>query len=98
MTVMEIAALDAILTAHAGDLGRDFTPYRNHCYRVANLCLLRASADPGPSPPARSTRQSGTAPRTTTARALASAGGATRSSSSDGGDLARQLRLQQPGL
>jgi len=46
MTVVEIARLDAILTAHAGDLGRDFTPYRNHCYRVANLCLSQISADP----------------------------------------------------
>ena len=46
MPLTEIARLDAILTAHAGDLGGDFTPYRNHCYRVANLCLSQVSVDP----------------------------------------------------
>ena len=38
--------LDALLQAHAGVLGRDFTAYRNHAYRVANLCLARPSSDP----------------------------------------------------
>ncbi len=46
MPLTEIARLDAILTAHAGDLGGDFTPYRHHCYRVANLCLSQVPADP----------------------------------------------------
>jgi hypothetical protein len=42
----KLAALDAILAAHASDLGEDFTPYRNHCYRVANLCLSQVSGEP----------------------------------------------------
>jgi hypothetical protein len=46
MPLMEIATLDAILTAHASDLGNDFTPYRNHAYRVTNLCLSQAAGDP----------------------------------------------------
>ena len=36
-----LATLDAILHDHAADLGADFTPYRNHAYRVAHLCLGR---------------------------------------------------------
>jgi hypothetical protein len=46
MPLTEIAALDAILDAHAGDLGDDFTPYRHHCYRVANLCLSQVAGGP----------------------------------------------------
>jgi hypothetical protein len=46
MPLTEIARLDAIVAAHAGDLGGDFTPYRNHAYRVANLCLSQVSGDP----------------------------------------------------
>jgi hypothetical protein len=41
----EIATLDALLMGHATLLGDDFTPYRNHTYRVANLCIAQASAD-----------------------------------------------------
>jgi hypothetical protein len=37
-----IATLDTILQAHATALGRDFTAYRNHAYRVANFCLALA--------------------------------------------------------
>ena len=33
-----IDAIDRVLDAHAAALGGDFTAYRNHCYRVANLC------------------------------------------------------------
>jgi hypothetical protein len=40
----QIATLDALLEAHAADLGHDFTPYRNHTYRVANLCIAQSSA------------------------------------------------------
>lgn len=46
----EIAILDDVLRAHAGELGDDFTPYRNHTYRVANLCVAlspHATNDPG---------------------------------------------------
>jgi hypothetical protein len=38
----DIATLDAILQAHATVLGRDFTAYRNHAYRVANFCVALA--------------------------------------------------------
>jgi hypothetical protein len=38
----EIATLDTILQAHATQLGNDFTRYRNHCYRVANLCVAQS--------------------------------------------------------
>lgn len=40
-----LAVLDAILDDHAHALGRDFHPYRNHAYRVANFawCLLPGS-------------------------------------------------------
>jgi HD domain len=40
----EIPTLDALLNAHAPQLGDDFTPYRNHTYRVANLCAAQTSA------------------------------------------------------
>ncbi len=39
MLVTEIAILDDLLAAHASELGDDATAYRNHTYRVANLCL-----------------------------------------------------------
>jgi hypothetical protein len=39
----EIAILDEILDAHRAAIGRDFTAYRNHAYRVANLCIAIAS-------------------------------------------------------
>ena len=42
----EIAELDDVLDAHAPALGRDFAGYRNHAYRVMNLCLaLSPSGD-----------------------------------------------------
>ncbi len=41
-----IATIDALLDAHAGELGSDFTGYRNHTYRVANLCIALSSDDP----------------------------------------------------
>ncbi len=41
-----VATLDGLLEAHAGVLGRDFTAYRNHAYRVMNLCVAQSSRDP----------------------------------------------------
>ena len=38
----EIAAIDTVLLAHKRALGDDFTGYRNHTYRVANLCVAFA--------------------------------------------------------
>jgi hypothetical protein len=45
MLLTEIVTLDELLHAHAASLGRDFTSYRNHTYRVANLCLALAPGD-----------------------------------------------------
>lgn len=42
----EIATLDGLLQAHAGELGGDFTAYRNHTYRVVNLCAVQSSGGP----------------------------------------------------
>jgi hypothetical protein len=41
-----IATLDELLHAHAEALGRDFAAYRNHTYRVVNLCVAQSSSDP----------------------------------------------------
>ncbi|HEX6903317.1 MAG TPA: HD domain-containing protein [Thermoanaerobaculia bacterium] len=46
MPLTEIAALDGLLRAHAAQLGDDFTAYRNHTYRVVNLCAALSSKDP----------------------------------------------------
>ena len=43
-----IGALDALLDAHAAVLGSDFAAYRNHAYRVANLCVAQSAAAPQP--------------------------------------------------
>lgn len=45
MLLREIAVLDEVLHAHASALGRDFTAYHNHTYRVANLCLALTARD-----------------------------------------------------
>ena len=42
IVLTEIATLDEILKDHATQLGDDFTRYRNHCYRVANLCIAQS--------------------------------------------------------
>jgi hypothetical protein len=42
----EIATLDELLEAHRAELGKDFTAYRNHTYRVVNLCAGLSSSDP----------------------------------------------------
>jgi len=46
MLLTEIATLDELLQAHAAELGNDFTAYRNHTYRVVNLCAALSSSDP----------------------------------------------------
>jgi HD domain len=40
-----IPTADRLLEAHAGDLGRDFAAYRNHVYRVVNLCAAIVPLD-----------------------------------------------------
>lgn len=47
MLLKEIATLDEVLDAHAAELGGDFTAYRNHTYRVVNLCAALSTEDPG---------------------------------------------------
>ena len=43
MTLLtELGALDEVLRAFADALGDDFVAYRNHAYRVANLCVALA--------------------------------------------------------
>ena len=37
--ITEIPIIDRVLDRHAADLREDFTAYRNHAYRVVNLCL-----------------------------------------------------------
>src|SRR5499433_1182773 len=34
-----LPTVEAVLNDHASELGHDFIAYRNHVYRVANLCL-----------------------------------------------------------
>ena len=46
MLLTEIPQLDELLAQHAADMGSDAVPYRNHTYRVANLCVSFASRDP----------------------------------------------------
>jgi hypothetical protein len=38
MLLTEIAIVDDVLQQHAPAIGRDLTAYRNHVYRVLNLC------------------------------------------------------------
>jgi hypothetical protein len=46
MLLTEIATLDELLDAHAAALGKDFMAYRNHTYRVVNLCAALSSREP----------------------------------------------------
>jgi len=41
-----VPTIDEVLHVHASKLGRDFTAYRNHVYRVVNLCTAMMK-DPG---------------------------------------------------
>jgi len=41
----EIPTLDRVLEAHAAELGSDFIAYKNHTYRVVNLCVAFCSGD-----------------------------------------------------
>src|SRR5262249_28347060 len=37
--ITRLPTVEAVLEGHASELGRDFIAYRNHVYRVVNLCL-----------------------------------------------------------
>jgi HD superfamily phosphohydrolase YqeK len=39
-----IAVLDRVLEEHAEELGEDLAGYRNHAYRVVNLCMALGPA------------------------------------------------------
>ena len=43
--ITEVQTLDSILNAHAHAIGGDFVAYRNHAYRVLNLCIAFAPAE-----------------------------------------------------
>lgn len=42
LPLARIETIDALLDAHAAEIGRDMTLYRHHAYRVANLALFLA--------------------------------------------------------
>jgi hypothetical protein len=46
MLLTAIPIVDEVMQAHASALGGDYVTYRNHAYRVANLCRLLADPDP----------------------------------------------------
>jgi hypothetical protein len=46
MLLTEIDTVDRLLSAHAAELGNDLPAYRNHTYRVVNLCVALSSLDP----------------------------------------------------
>ena len=41
MLLERVDLLDRVLDTHAAELAADFTGYRNHCYRVLNLCAAQ---------------------------------------------------------
>jgi hypothetical protein len=46
MVLTEIVTVEEVLHAHADVIGADFVGYRNHAYRVANLCLALSRDQP----------------------------------------------------
>ena len=44
--VTSLPTVEEVLDNHASELGHDFTAYRNHVYRVANLCLAIVGDSP----------------------------------------------------
>jgi hypothetical protein len=44
--VSSLPTVDEVLDDHASELGRDLIAYRNHAYRVANLCLAIVGNSP----------------------------------------------------
>jgi hypothetical protein len=44
--ITSVPTVDAVLDDHASELGRDRIAYRNHVYRVVNLCLAIVSDRP----------------------------------------------------
>jgi hypothetical protein len=46
MLLTQIEPLDELLQHHVQALGKDFTPYRNHTYRVINFCAALTGNNP----------------------------------------------------
>ena len=46
MLLTEIAIVDDVLQQHAPEIGRDLPAYRNHVYRVLNICARMVDGDP----------------------------------------------------
>jgi hypothetical protein len=46
LVLTAIALLDELLSEHRAALGRDFTGYGNHTYRVVNFCAALSSSEP----------------------------------------------------
>jgi hypothetical protein len=46
MLLTATARLDEVLHANEQAIGRDFVAYRNHAYRVLNLCVVQSLDDP----------------------------------------------------
>jgi hypothetical protein len=45
MLLTDVATVDDVLRTHAARLGRDYTAYRHHVYRVVNLCAELSSRE-----------------------------------------------------
>ncbi|WP_377706282.1 hypothetical protein ACFMKY_18175 [Pseudomonas protegens] len=45
MLLAQLELLDELLQRYRGELGKDFTGYRNHVYRVINFCHLLTGTD-----------------------------------------------------
>jgi HD domain len=43
--LIKVGTVDRLLEPHAADIGRDFAAYRNHVYRVVNLCVAISPVD-----------------------------------------------------
>jgi len=41
----DVGTVDEVLRSHAAELGPDYAAYRNHVYRVLNLCVAQSSPD-----------------------------------------------------
>ena len=45
MILTRVPLLDELLDRHSSVIGRDFTAYRNHTYRVVNFCVALSQGD-----------------------------------------------------
>ena len=45
MLLRDIDTVDEVLRSHSAELGSDYAAYRNHVYRVLNLCAAQSSPD-----------------------------------------------------